>query len=78
MRAERRVPVPRRSHPAVSTASCGRGARLPLPKTPERAILRPTTTGNPGNVGLELSGWEHLASAAGNARLRTKLVAKEG
>jgi hypothetical protein len=25
--------------------------RLPLPKTPERAILRPTTTGNPGNVG---------------------------
>jgi nitroimidazol reductase NimA-like FMN-containing flavoprotein (pyridoxamine 5'-phosphate oxidase superfamily) len=32
-------------------ASCGRGARLPLPKTPERAILRPTTTGNPGNVG---------------------------
>jgi hypothetical protein len=30
---------------------CGRGARLPLPKTPERAILRPTTTGNPGNVG---------------------------
>jgi hypothetical protein len=53
MRTERRVPVPRRSHPAVSTASCGRGARLPLPKTPERAILRPTTTGNPGNVGEE-------------------------
>jgi hypothetical protein len=51
MRAKRRVPAPRRSHPAVSTASCGRGARLPLPKTPERAILRPTTTGNPGNVG---------------------------
>jgi hypothetical protein len=25
--------------------------RLPLPKTPEWAILRPTTTGNPGNVG---------------------------
>jgi len=32
-------------------AICGRGARLPLPKTPERAILRPTTIGNPGNVG---------------------------
>jgi hypothetical protein len=28
---------------AVSTASCGRGARLSLPKTPDRAILRPTT-----------------------------------
>ena len=39
---------PRRSHPGVSTASCGRGARLPLPETPERAILRPTTTWNPG------------------------------
>ena len=36
---------------AVSTASRGRHARLPLPKTPERAILRRTTTGNPGNVG---------------------------
>jgi hypothetical protein len=26
--------------------------RLPLPKTPERAILRPTIIGNPGNVGF--------------------------
>jgi len=26
-------------------------ARLPLPKTSERAILRHTTTENPGNVG---------------------------
>ena len=51
MRAMRRVPTPRHSYPAVSTAFCGRGARLPLPKTTERAILRPTTTGNPGNVG---------------------------
>jgi hypothetical protein len=51
MRAKRRVPAPQRSHPAVSTASCGRDARLPLPKRPERAILRPTTTGDPGNVG---------------------------
>jgi hypothetical protein len=50
-RAKRRVPTPRRSHLAVWTAICGRGARLPLPKTPERAILRPTTTGNPGNFG---------------------------
>ena len=58
MRAERRVPAPRRSHQAVSTASCGRGARLPLPKTPERAFLRPTTTGNPGNVGLR--DWRSL------------------
>jgi hypothetical protein len=24
---------------------------FPLPKTPEREILRPATTGNPGNVG---------------------------
>jgi hypothetical protein len=30
---------------------CGRDASLPLPTVPERAILRPTTTGNPGNVG---------------------------
>jgi hypothetical protein len=52
MRAMRRVPTPRRSYPAVSTAFCGRGARLPLPKTTERTVLRPTTTGNPGNVGL--------------------------
>ena len=51
MRAKRRVPAPWRSHPAVSTTACGCGARLPLPKTPERAILRSTTTGNPGNVG---------------------------
>jgi Transposase DDE domain group 1 len=51
MRANRPVPAPRRSHLAVSTASCRRRARLPLPKTPERAILRPTITGNPGNVG---------------------------
>ena len=67
MRAKRRVPAPRRSHPAVSTASCGRGARLPLPKTPEPAILRSTTTGNPVNVGsghrfmrdgrMILTGW---------------------
>jgi hypothetical protein len=41
---------PRRSHSPVSTASCGRGARLPLPKTPERVILRPTTTGKSANV----------------------------
>jgi hypothetical protein len=27
---------------------CGRGARLPLPKTLRRAILRPTTAGNQG------------------------------
>jgi hypothetical protein len=53
--AKRRVPAPQRSHPAVSTASCGRDARLPLPKTPEWAIPRLTTTGNPGNVGLDLS-----------------------
>jgi hypothetical protein len=26
------------------------GARLPLRKTPQRAILRPKTTGNPGNA----------------------------
>jgi hypothetical protein len=45
MRAKRRVPAPRRSHPADSTAFCRRGARLQLPKTPERAMLRPTTTG---------------------------------
>jgi hypothetical protein len=45
MRAKRRVPAPRRSHPAVSTASGGRGACLPLPKTPERAILRPQPPG---------------------------------
>jgi hypothetical protein len=54
MRAMRRVPTPRRSYPAVSTAFCGRGARLALPKTPERAILRPTTTANPENVGIQL------------------------
>ena len=45
MRPKRRVPAPRRSHPAVWTAICGRGARLPLPKTPERAILRPQLPG---------------------------------
>jgi hypothetical protein len=51
IRAKRRVSAPQRSHPAISTASCGRDASLPLPTVPERAILRPTTTGNPGNVG---------------------------
>jgi hypothetical protein len=49
MRAKRRVPAPRRIHPAASTAFFGRDA-FTLPKTPERAILHPTTTGNPGNV----------------------------
>jgi hypothetical protein len=54
MWAKRRVPALRRSHPAVSTARCGPDARLPLPKTTERAILHPTTTGEPGNVELEI------------------------
>jgi len=52
MRAKRRVPAPWRGHPAVSTASCGCGARLPLPKMSGPASLRSTTTGNLGNVGL--------------------------
>jgi len=46
-----RVPPPRRSHPAVSTAFCRRSVRLQLPQDAERAMLRTTTTGNPGNVG---------------------------
>jgi hypothetical protein len=46
------ISAPLRSNPAVSTASCGRGAPLPLPKTLEQAILRPTTTGYPRNVGF--------------------------
>jgi hypothetical protein len=45
MRPKRRVPAPRRSHPAVWTAIYGRGAHLPLPKTPERVILRPQPPG---------------------------------
>ena len=45
MRAKRRVSAPQRSHPAISTASCERDARLPLPTVSERAIPRPTTTG---------------------------------
>ena len=64
MRAERRVPAPRRSHPAVSTASCGRGARLPLPKTPERAILRPTS----GECRLKV-----LSLASGERDVRSRL-----
>jgi hypothetical protein len=47
MRAKRRVPARRHSHPAVSTGSCGHGARLSLPKPPEGAIPRPTTAANP-------------------------------
>lgn len=45
MRPKGRVPAPRCSNPAVWTVICGRGARLPLLKTPERAILRPATPG---------------------------------
>jgi hypothetical protein len=56
MRQKRRVPAPRRSYPAVSTASCGRGARLPLPKTPERAILRPHSPRESGECWSESHG----------------------
>jgi hypothetical protein len=76
MRAKRRVPAPRRSHPAVWTAICGRGARLPLPKTPERAILRPTTTGNPGNVGSVLIYLRERSSKGGRGHERARLHAE--
>jgi hypothetical protein len=51
MRPKRRVPAPRRSHPAVWTAICGRGAAFAVAQDARTGHPAPTTTGNPGNVG---------------------------
>jgi hypothetical protein len=55
MEAKRPVTALWRSHPAVSIALLPCDARLPLPKMPEWAILRPAATGNPGNVGSNIA-----------------------
>ena len=68
MRSKRRVPAPRRSHPAVWTAICGRGARLPLPKTPEPAILRLTIALDFAS-GAVYGSWFERAFARGNHQI---------
>jgi len=54
MQAKLRVLAPRRSQ-LIGSTSLGTRVRFTLPATGEAAILGPTTTPNPGNVGLRPS-----------------------
>jgi hypothetical protein len=55
MQAKLRVSAPRRSQLIGSTLAALAVRDLPLPTTGEGAILGPTTTPNPVNVGLNIS-----------------------
>jgi hypothetical protein len=55
MQANHRVLAPRRSQLIGSTLAALAVRHLPLPTTGEGAILGPTTTPNPGNVGIGVS-----------------------
>jgi hypothetical protein len=59
MQANHRVLAPRRSQLIGSTLAALAVRDLPLPTTDEGAILGPTTTPNPGNVGSKLRAEPH-------------------
>jgi hypothetical protein len=51
MQAKQRISAPRLSQLIGSTLATHAVRDLPLPKTGDGAVLGPTTTPNPGNVG---------------------------
>jgi hypothetical protein len=54
MQAKQRVSAPQRGQLIGSTLAAHAERDLPLPAPDEGAILGPTTTPNPGNVGYKL------------------------